>query len=62
MASRSYTAMEILKELESVLAWHSSASVVHHVCDRCDLGDNIGRRNQIMGTGNKPLCSRCREV
>ena len=41
-------------------SWHSSKeSNVHHTSYDCDLGNNIGAKNIVSGTGGKKLCSDC---
>ena len=41
-------------------SWHSSKeSDVHHTSYDCDLGNNIGAKNIVSGSGGKKLCSDC---
>lgn len=42
--------------------WHSIYSGVHHDNTECNTGNNIERENLQPGTGNKPLCSECRDL
>jgi len=45
-----------------VAAFHSKlpGTTVHHNNDRCVDGNNIERYNRVTGTGNLPLCYRCK--
>jgi hypothetical protein len=45
--------------------WHSrrpSDKPVFHDETRCTEGNNIEQYNRVSGTGNRPKCSRCREI
>jgi hypothetical protein len=41
---------------------HSVTSHVHHNNNQCTERNNIEPRNWRPGTGNKPLCSHCRDL
>jgi hypothetical protein len=48
-----------------VSPWHSKLSSdhpVHHDETQCEVGNNIEPENVVQGTGNRPKCSRCREI
>ena len=42
--------------------WHAVKQNVHHVCTNCNTGNNIEAENLRQGTGNKPLCSECKDL
>jgi hypothetical protein len=42
--------------------WHSVKQPHHHVCSNCNTGNNIETENLRQGTGDKPLCTECKNL
>lgn len=39
--------------------WHSKKTYVYHNNTKCTLGNNIERKNILLGTGGKIICNLC---
>ena len=48
------------KRIKSRGPYHSASSKVYHTYEHCVVGNNIEDKNVLSGTGNKGLCSFCR--
>ena len=44
------------------MAYHSKTSGIYHIYQKCSVGNNIEKDNRRNGSGNKALCSVCKDI